>query len=476
MNSLFSARILSLIFLAIAVGCSSGSGSPGAAGGSQDESTDEGQDQKLPISATEVELPSDGTYGLGSTLEFHVVFPQNLTVTGGPRLILTLDSGLAYANYSSGSGTTRLTFQYQVAAGDLAQNGIQVFPNIDLNSGELIAGPEWELSLNLEDAIGETQNILIETSFSAPAQVSGLTIAPSANTDSLSLAWPKPSSPDRAITHYLVQYRLAGVGVWNSSVALQNFVSIASLVPGQSYEFRVAASNGLNGPYSEIQSGEIFNIMSFSPIVWLDSADPNGNGQLPADQSRLGLWVDKTGSAENAIEPDPNRQPLFQASIQNGLPAIRFENLDRGLQGQFVRQNGTHLTLFIVGQYDSDFTDRCMFEFLGPNNARAFFIDRRYAGNTFYNPPLTKGQFNLWRIQNSGPSSTVTENRNQVLYSGTNDFNTNFVGTGHYSLGDDSTGDNRMTGFIGEILIFDSQLSAEDVAKIETYLSSKWGL
>ena len=70
----------------------------------------------------------------------------------------------------------------------------------------------------------------------------------------------------------------------------------------------------------------------------------------------------------------------------------------------------------------------------------------------------------------------VVENATTTLYNGTNDFNTNFVGTGNYFLGDDSTGDNRLNGFIGEILIFDSALSTSDIQSIENYLNTKWGL
>jgi hypothetical protein len=33
-----------------------------------------------------------------------------------------------------------------------------------------------------------------------------------------------------------------------------------------------------------------------------------------------------------------------------------------------------------------------------------------------------------------------------------------------------------MYGYIGEILIFDSSLSAADIQQIESYLQTKWGL
>ena len=109
------------------------------------------------------------------------------------------------------------------------------------------------------------------------------------------------------------------------------------------------------------------------------------------------------------METEAANQPVFELNSPQGVPAIRFENKDRGLQGSFTRDNGDALTILIVGQYDDGYTDRCMFEFRGPSDARAFFIDRRYAANTYYSPALTKGSFQLWVIQNEGSSAKVSE-------------------------------------------------------------------
>ena len=33
--------------------------------------------------------------------------------------------------------------------------------------------------------------------------------------------------------------------------------------------------------------------------LWLDGADPNGNGVLPANNSAIATWTDKSGSGNN---------------------------------------------------------------------------------------------------------------------------------------------------------------------------------
>lgn len=439
---------------------------------------DDTQETKTPVSVSSILMPTDSVYGENGQIEFQLTYPQNITVSGTPRMVLSLDTGNVYANYLSGSGTQNLIFRYTVVSGDADADGIVISPGLDLNGGGLSAGEEYEVQLDLSSKLGSAAGILIDTSTLPPDAVAHLQTAPTTSSSELAVSWSVPADNGTPITHYVLQYRVQGQSTWQtrSPHPTSNSTLLSGLQANTVYELRVAASNGVLGPYSNIQTAEIFDIMGFDPIAWLDAADPLGDGTRPGDGSLVSLWVDKTGAADDATEADPARQPVYEHGVQNQLPAVRFDDLDRGLQGGFTRTNGTNLTIFIVGQYDSAYSDRCMFEFIGPGGARAFFIDRRYAGNTTYNPALTKGQFNLWRIENTGNVSSVIENTLTTLYSGSNDFNTDFTGAGTYYLGDDSTGGNRMFGYIGEILIFDSALSAADIQKIEEYLQTKWGL
>lgn len=60
----------------------------------------------------------DGTYKIGNVIGIQVNFSAPVTVTGTPQL--TLETGLTdrTVNYGSGSGTSTLSFQYTVQAGD----------------------------------------------------------------------------------------------------------------------------------------------------------------------------------------------------------------------------------------------------------------------------------------------------------------------------------------------------------------------
>ncbi|MCS7015330.1 MAG: hypothetical protein NZM42_04325 [Gemmatales bacterium] len=91
-----------------------------------------------PANIIQVEPPADGLYRAGDALNFTVRYNREVFVNltnGRPRLVLNIGGNTRYALYTTGSGTTALTFQYVIAPGELDTDGIQMTPEIDLNGG-----------------------------------------------------------------------------------------------------------------------------------------------------------------------------------------------------------------------------------------------------------------------------------------------------------------------------------------------------
>ncbi|PIW60180.1 Ig-like domain-containing protein [Shewanella sp. CG12_big_fil_rev_8_21_14_0_65_47_15] len=111
-----------------------------------------------------VGVPADDTYIAGQNLDFTVNTSQNITVdTGGgtPRIALTLGAATVYASYSSGSGSSALTFRYTVQTGDLDTNGIAAAAGIELNGGTLKDGSNNDLTLTL-NSVGSLTAVLVD--------------------------------------------------------------------------------------------------------------------------------------------------------------------------------------------------------------------------------------------------------------------------------------------------------------------------
>ena len=84
--------------------------------------------------------PTSGAYAPGETVQVSLTFTEAVTVTGAPRLKIRRDPGYGerWADYTSGSGTTMLTFAYTVVEPDRFTRGVAVPQNtLDLNGGSI---------------------------------------------------------------------------------------------------------------------------------------------------------------------------------------------------------------------------------------------------------------------------------------------------------------------------------------------------
>jgi hypothetical protein len=77
-------------------------------------------DTTVPTISSVSSTTADGVYKVGDpAVVITVAFSENVTVTGSPRIQLAV-GGTRYATYSSGGGTSLLTFNYTIEAGDNA--------------------------------------------------------------------------------------------------------------------------------------------------------------------------------------------------------------------------------------------------------------------------------------------------------------------------------------------------------------------
>jgi len=114
-----------------------------------------------------VAAPANSTYIPANTPTFTMVFSESVTVTGTPRLTLTVGSSTKYANYLSMSDSKTALFRYTVSssADEFDTNGIAVATSLDLNGGSIA-----DLATNA----------LTNTSFTAPTLTSVLVAQPAA--------------------------------------------------------------------------------------------------------------------------------------------------------------------------------------------------------------------------------------------------------------------------------------------------------
>jgi hypothetical protein len=120
----------------------------------------------------------NGSYGFGTLIPITITFSQPVLVTGVPQLALN-DGPSALANYSSGSGTVSLTFNYTVGAGDFTPDlDYASTTALSLNGGTIVDqanGGNATLTLPAPGAtgsLGANKNLAIDA---LPAQATNVT-------------------------------------------------------------------------------------------------------------------------------------------------------------------------------------------------------------------------------------------------------------------------------------------------------------
>ena len=96
----------------------------------------------------EVYLDDDGVYGIGNQIEVTVTFNENVTVTGLPKLEVTIGSNVRAAAYKS-TKDSKVVFSYAVAVGDSDTDGISIAADtLNLNGGSIKDGADNDADLS----------------------------------------------------------------------------------------------------------------------------------------------------------------------------------------------------------------------------------------------------------------------------------------------------------------------------------------
>jgi hypothetical protein len=216
-----------------------------------------------------VSPPSNTTYIPGNALNFTVNFSESVTVTGSPRLTLTVGSLTKYATFVSLTDSKTATFRYTVATatGEFDTDGIAVSTTLDLNSGAIADLATNALSPLTFTAPTLTSVLVAQT----PAAPTITSITPSGGT--LSVAFTAGEANGSAISNYQystdngTNWKNRATGTTASPLVITTVSpSASSLSNGTAYNVRIRAVNGAG-------SGESSTAVSATPSAVVITGD-----------------------------------------------------------------------------------------------------------------------------------------------------------------------------------------------------------
>ena len=229
---------------------------------------------------------------------------------------------------------------------------------------------------------------------------------------------------------------------------------------------------------------EVFTPTDLSNLsVWYDATDFNF---ITKDGSNLvSSWGDKSGGGNNATATGGDR-PLLQANEQNSLPTINFDATDQMdlPSGLFSVPNGNS-TLFIVSQRASESGNLEAVFSLSDGTALDYFLvyataagtvtykSRDGAAGSLSSAGHTLTNYNILRGRRSGTTQALAVNGATEV---TNASGVSSAGIDSGDIGAGNADNFLLTGNIGEIILYNTSLSAANILLVETYLANKWGL
>ena len=209
--------------------------------------------------------------------------------------------------------------------------------------------------------------------------------------------------------------------------------------------------------------------------LWLDGADPAGNGVVPANNATVSTWVDKSGSGNNAsggVSPTYNtseRAITFNGSSwlstsYSSVPAnetafIIFKTTSAAVANNCFMIGPTNIggrLILSVNENDGFGLSFKIGSYGVANGSRLTMAQNQmYLGTT----TVASTTSYVYLNGTQGPSSTIT-----------------YSGTGTTQIGTAVSGSAIYIGYIYEIVIFNRALSQPERQTIESYLAQKWRL
>ena len=198
-----------------------------------------------------------GVFYPGNTLTFNMLMNETVTVTGTPRIPLTIGTTTRYATYSAGTNTKTLSFTYTVASSmdDIDGDNIEMISPAQANGGSIT-----DLAGNTMSVFTFTPPSLSLTVAQPPSAPTITSITPSSG--QLSVAFTSGASNGATISKY--QYSTDNGSTWKDRasgttasplVITTVSASASAIVNGTAYNIRLrGVSLAGNGDSSTVVS------------------------------------------------------------------------------------------------------------------------------------------------------------------------------------------------------------------------------
>ena len=235
--------------------------------------------------------------------------------------------------------------------------------------------------------------------------------------------------------------------------------------------------------YNQINEFEGLETITQNAVLWLDSTNIDAvTNTYITDNTAISAWVDLTGNGNSATQANAADQPIYSSiAYLNSQPGVTFT--DHYLDIDSTLTPGTSARTIILVTAPN--TTSSILSLNGDGNAsnsgsilsfKTDSVDLHNSTITF-NESLDLSNLNIYTARNNiNANASDIEN-----FKNGSPLTTSVVNETSISLDDSITrvggyNTNRFDGILSEILIFDKDLSNDELTRINRYLALKWNL
>jgi len=222
-------------------------------------------------------------------------------------------------------------------------------------------------------------------------------------------------------------------------------------------------------PFSPTDVAGLEAWWDFSDITKLYQ-DSGKTTPVASDGDVIGAVVDKSGNGNDATQGTTTNKPVYKVNIQNGLSIARFIT-DDYLDFSGVSYDDMHWFFVVKGRVENNYNGIISQDathyiiFSKPSN-----LYSEYNNTLHYGLSLTQAQWNLIGWIHDGTKQYTSLNTSKD--SGTAATSTTetpiYLGVRYNAY--------YFDGDMGEILIYNAEITGADLASLETYFDNKWSL
>jgi hypothetical protein len=239
--------------------------------------------------------------------------------------------------------------------------------------------------------------------------------------------------------------------------------------------------------------GSFVNPLSISGLqLWLDASDASTlfdattGGSLVAADGGVARWEDKSGNARHATQGTEANRPLRKTAQQNGLDALSFDGSNDRMVLSSITIPASHSVFQVYQRNTSGIQSFGLASTSGagsPPYPSLWFTDNilyqvSNADFTTHGTANTNTGYFLVSTIRNGTTSVLLRRNGADVASVTTGAGVTSAASGSWNAiaVRDAGFQNRHTGNLCEIIVYDSALSDTNREAVETYLLAKWGI